>query len=81
MPTILRFRGLRVVIYPNDHTPAHVHVIGGNSSARLQLNCPHGPVVLWENFGFSPPQLRWIMWELTANLALLCEAWRRIHGI
>jgi len=28
MPTVLRFEGLRVVIYPNDHRPAHVHVIG-----------------------------------------------------
>ncbi|WHZ20694.1 MAG: hypothetical protein OJF55_002843 [Rhodanobacteraceae bacterium] len=28
MPTILRLGGLRVVIYPNDHRPAHVHVIG-----------------------------------------------------
>jgi hypothetical protein len=81
MPTILRFRGLRVVIYPNDHSPAHVHVIGSGSSARFQLNCLQGPVVLWENFGFSPPQLGWILPELTANLALLCEAWRRIHGL
>jgi len=28
MPTVLRAGGLRVVIYPNDHPPAHVHVIG-----------------------------------------------------
>jgi len=28
MPTVLRFEGLRAVIYPNDHRPAHVHVIG-----------------------------------------------------
>src|SRR3546814_10225859 len=25
MPTVLRIDGLRVVIYPNDHRPAHVH--------------------------------------------------------
>lgn len=28
MPTVLRSGGLRVVIYPNDHAPAHVHVLG-----------------------------------------------------
>ena len=28
MPTVLRIGGLRVVIYPNDHPPAHVHVLG-----------------------------------------------------
>jgi hypothetical protein len=26
MPTVMRFDGLRVLIYPNDHRPAHVHV-------------------------------------------------------
>ncbi|MDE2458070.1 MAG: DUF4160 domain-containing protein [Rhodospirillales bacterium] len=26
MPTVLRFNGICVVIYPNDHRPAHVHV-------------------------------------------------------
>jgi len=28
VPTILRIDGWRVVVYPNDHPPAHVHVIG-----------------------------------------------------
>jgi len=27
MPTIIRQEGFRIVIYPNDHFPAHVHVI------------------------------------------------------
>ena len=33
MPTILHILGLRVVIYPNDHRPAHVHVIGSGNEA------------------------------------------------
>lgn len=28
MPTVDVIDGLRVVVYPNDHRPAHVHVIG-----------------------------------------------------
>ena len=28
MPTVLTISGLRVVIYLNDHRPAHVHIIG-----------------------------------------------------
>ena len=28
MRTVLRIDGLRVVIYPNDHPPAHVHILG-----------------------------------------------------
>ena len=53
MPTVLRFAGLRAVIYPNDHRPAHVHVIGNDCEAVFNLNCPAGPVELRENYGFS----------------------------
>ena len=28
MPTVVRKYGLRVVIYPGDHNPPHVHVFG-----------------------------------------------------
>lgn len=28
MPTVWRIGTHRVVIYPNDHRPAHVHVVG-----------------------------------------------------
>lgn len=39
MPTVLRFSGLRVVVYPNDHRPARVHVIGRDCEAVFNLNC------------------------------------------
>lgn len=81
MPTILVFRGLRVTIYPNDHEPAHVHVIGRGCEARFQLNCPSGPVELWENFGFARKELRQVLETLSAALGQLCEEWARIHGI
>ena len=53
MPTVKRIDGLRVVIYPNDHRPAHVHVIGGDSEAVFDLHCPFGPAEVRENYGFS----------------------------
>ncbi|WP_090731378.1 DUF4160 domain-containing protein [Azotobacter beijerinckii] len=37
MPTALRFNGLRAVIYPNDHRPAHVHVMGHGCEAVFNL--------------------------------------------
>ena len=37
MPTILSFRGLRVVIYTNDHWPPHVHVIAPEARAKIAL--------------------------------------------
>ncbi|TBW13276.1 DUF4160 domain-containing protein [Azotobacter chroococcum subsp. isscasi] len=42
MPTALRFNGLRAVIYPNDHRPAHVHVMGHGCEAVFNLHCPAG---------------------------------------
>src|SRR6202162_1743041 len=53
MSTVLRLRRLRVVIYPNDHRPAHVHVIGNGCEAVFDLHCPNGPPELRENYGFN----------------------------
>lgn len=53
MPTVLRIAGFRVVIYPNDHRPAHVHVVGAEYEAAFNLRCPDGPPELRESFGFS----------------------------
>ena len=81
MPTVLRFGGLRVVIYSNDHRPAHVHVIGNNHEAVFKLGCSTGPVVLRENYGFSKRDLARIQVVLFQNLTALCMAWENIHGI
>ncbi len=80
MPTVLRFEGLRVVIYPNDHRPAHIHVIGRGCEAVFNLNCPAGPVEVRENFGFSRPGITRIENVLMDHLAELCSAWEDIHG-
>lgn len=81
MPTVLRFGGLRVVIYPNDHRPAHVHIIGHNHEAVFKLGCPAGPLALRENYGFSRHDLARIEDVLLQNLTSLCAAWEDIHGI
>ena len=80
MPTVLRFDGLRVVIYPNDHRPAHVHVVGDGREAVFDLQCQNGPPELRENYGFARPDLTRIKKALAGALGALCEAWRRIHG-
>ena len=80
MPTLLRFAGLRVVIYPNDHRPAHVHVKGGGGEAVFILNCPGGPLDLRESYGFKLTELRRIEDTLAEELAVLCMEWSRHHG-
>ena len=79
MPTVLRFNGLRAVIYPNDHRPAHVHVIGTERQATFNLHCPNGPPELRENFGFNASTLTRIKAALVGSLAALCGDWEKIH--
>ena len=76
MPTVLRIDGLRVVIYPNDHPPAHVHVIGGGwvvvvNLIRLELR---------EAMGCSEPEARRVLRLIADHRDELMSAWRRIHG-
>jgi Domain of unknown function (DUF4160) len=80
MPTVLRLNGLRVTIYPNDHRPAHVHVIGAGLEAVFKLNCPYGPPELRESLGFSLKELNQLSLQLQTELTLLCKEWGRIHG-
>lgn len=80
MPTVLRVGGLRVVIYPNDHRPVHVHVIEGDGEAVFNLHCPDGPPEPRESFRLSRPRLNRIAATLTAHHTALCDAWERIHG-
>lgn len=80
MPTVLRLDGLRVTIYPNDHRPPHVHVIGAEGEAVFVLNCPDGPAGLRECFGFGGAELRRIAASLLAHIQSLCHEWGTIHG-
>jgi hypothetical protein len=80
MPTVLRLGGLRVVIYPSDHRPAHVHVIGQGGEAVFILHCPDGPPELRESYGFKRPELGRIETALAGVVPALCAEWSAIHG-
>ena len=80
MPTVLRFDGMRVVIYPNDHRPEHVHVIGVEVESVFNLRCPDGPPEIRESFGFNRRSLTRIASTLAGELSALCQEWERIHG-
>lgn len=78
MPTILIIDGLAVRIYPNDHRPAHVHVIGNGCEAVFILRA--GTPELKENYGFGPREVRRIEARLSERMDELLAAWERIHG-
>ncbi|MCE2522821.1 MAG: DUF4160 domain-containing protein [Rhodobacteraceae bacterium] len=80
MPTVLRLDGLRVMIYPNDHRPAHVHVTVADGEAVFILNCPDGPPELREIYGhFNRRKLSRIQNDLATHLFALCQKWSEIH--
>jgi len=80
MPAVWRFDGLRVVIYPNDHRPAHVHIQWAGREVVFNLHCADGPPELRESYGFDARALTRIADELRRVLRDLCAHWRTIHG-
>jgi hypothetical protein len=81
MPTVLRRGRLRIVIYPADHRPAHVHAIEPDDEAVFNLNCPAGPSELRENYGLKGRALRVVERLINTHANELCRAWEGIHGI
>ena len=74
-PTVFRVWNLRIVVYPKDHKPAHVHVIGPEAEAKfdiLTLECT-------ESRGFSEKSLRKIKSYLESRKKRLMEVWYEIE--
>ena len=82
MATVFRSRRrYRVAVNSNDHPPSHVHVFGKGCEARFQLNCPDGPVAVWDFEGdWTRPLLNELGGEIAARLADCCRVWSEIHG-
>jgi len=74
-PTVLRQDGYRFMIFPNDHPPAHVHVLQAGREARYTL----APVAMQNNWGFSVRDLRRISSIIEDNRSLLLAEWDRYH--
>lgn len=80
MPTAQWIGNLRVVVYPNDHRPPHVHVIGHGHEAVIELGTPGSPLIVRENYGFSRRDLAKIQRALSKDQDELAVAWENIHG-
>ena len=75
MPTILRREGWRIVVYPNDHPPAHVHVIGPGWVMVVNLL----GLEVRETIGCTEQEARRVLRLIEAHQADLMEAWKRHH--
>lgn len=79
MVTIHRAHGLRVVIFTDDHEPAHVHVFG-DGHARINLMGPDGlPELVWAE-GMKRNEVRRAMDVVTEQQAVFLARWKDMHG-
>jgi hypothetical protein len=79
MVTVLRANGLRVIIFVNDHPPAHVHVFG-DGEAKINLMGIDGAAGLVWADGMSRSEIRRAMRLVMEQQAFLLRRWEDIHG-
>ena len=79
MVTVLRSGGLRIVIYVDDHEPAHVHVLG-DGEAKIDLGAGSDePSLVW-SIGFSNADVRRAYRLVRSHREMLIARWRELHG-
>ena len=79
MVTVFRAHGLRVVIFVDDHQPAHVHVFGDGQAMINLLGADGAPELVWAD-GMSRGEVRRAVRIVTEQLALLRARWEDIQG-
>jgi hypothetical protein len=80
MPTVLRIGKLRIVIYLNEHEPEHVHVLGTDGEAKIELGTGRRKPRIIRNDGLRSAELAMALRVVDANQALLQRKWKEIHG-
>jgi Domain of unknown function (DUF4160) len=81
MPTIKKKDGFRIVIYPNDHLPSHVHVIKSGSEVQVNLGSKEAEPSLVRIFGdISDKDVVRALDLVKEHQANLLAKWREIHG-
>jgi hypothetical protein len=74
VPTIFVVRNIATRVYPNDHPPAHFHLISSGFHAKVAID---GLTILETTT--SEKNLRPALDWAAENLETLREAWKRYH--
>lgn len=83
MPKILELRGIRLVIFPNDHEPPHVHAIGADWHVKMTLGNGEESRPRLLEIKYGNPKKRDLRnaLELThEHSSALWNTWRKLHG-
>ncbi|MEO9191558.1 MAG: DUF4160 domain-containing protein [Acetobacteraceae bacterium] len=78
MVTVHRARGLSIVIFVDDHEPAHVHVFGDGHAKINLVGTDGAPELAWVN-GMNRGEVRRAMKVVTEQQVHLLARWREIH--
>ena len=79
MVTVYRAHGLRIVIFVDDHEPAHVHVFG-DGEAKIDLVGGDGDPELIYAIGMTRAEIRRATGVVREQQAYLLNRWSEIHG-
>lgn len=75
MSVVVRFKNIRLAVFTNDHAPAHVHAIGPDAEAKIELATLN---VVW-SYGFSAKALHEITAQVQVNQEELLAKWEEYH--
>lgn len=76
MGTVTTYRNIRLMIHSDDHPPAHVHAVGPDAEAKIEIETQK---VVW-TYGYTSKALARIVEEVRNRREQLLEAWHEIHG-
>ena len=75
-PVVLRVDKFRIMIYSDDHSPAHVHVQSAGNDVKIRLD----PVTVVKNGGFGPKDVSRAMRIVEEHQDYLLTEWRNHFG-
>lgn len=75
VPTVLVIDGVRFVVYPNDHRPPHIHVVGPGWQVIVVLGSGE-----WREAQCTARQASWARRHVMLHEAPLRAAWESLHG-
>lgn len=80
MPTIININGYRVIIWPDDHAPPHVHIFKGDGEMKISIGNNGELPRLITIHHLSKQEVRQAFEIVAENQNVLLTAWEKIHG-
>jgi hypothetical protein len=74
-----RAHGLRVIIFNDDHEPAHVHVFGDGQAKINLIGADGSPTLIWAE-DMKATDLQRAVQLVRDQQELFLAKWREIHG-